>query len=105
MPMDRLNFLKELASHGISFHVDIPDIGGVKGIYIRDVKEILEYLENPDLFAAREYGVSLKDYLLWRSDDYCVICMGKTQKRKRCKKVVTGGSGVCAQKWVSLQGE
>jgi len=82
---DRANFLYRLSEAGIQLAVSLVD-----GMYSLTPDEVIEYLKNPDLFAARKRGVTLDHWLGWKHFVENPRCYAITKKGKPCKILPTG---------------
>ncbi len=104
--MNKVQVIKELLENGVGMTISVPTNGG--GCFtslIQDPNEVLDYIENRDAYFARVHGCSLREYLLWKADNYSVVCSATTSKGKPCKQIVRGGSDVDVKRWRELQGE
>jgi hypothetical protein len=61
---------------------------------ISTTHEANEYLENPDSFFARKWGVSVQEYVLWKSSEGHVFCCANTSKNKPCRRIATEGHAI-----------
>lgn len=77
---DRVNFLKMLSQAGIEFTVHLID-----SCYILTPEEVFNYLEDPNLLAARKHGVTLEHWLAWKDFVEDPHCYAITKKGKPCK--------------------
>ena len=101
--MDKLDFIGELKAIGVEFSASFPAPGGSHSISLSP-KQLLEYSKNPNLYTAKQCGVTLSEYLQWKEEGFSVQCSANTAKGKRCKNIVTGGSMVMPLVWASLTG-
>ena len=106
----RLLELREvLRAFGVSIDIDVRvDDRGAAGGYIPldvPVERLDEYLEDPDAWAAREYGVPVAELRLWRDQNYTAQCGYVTKRGRRRKHHVTGGLGCLAADFVRLDGD
>jgi hypothetical protein len=79
---DRAEFLEKLSKAGVEFSVPLVD-----GFYILKPKEVLEYLDAPDLFAAKRRGVTLEHWQAWKKFVENPHCYATTRKGKPCRNV------------------
>ena len=96
--------LEYLSALGIQFHVETLVVGGSHSIYI-GVEDVVKYTENPTLFIANYWGVTVENYKQWQAEEFSVHCAAFTKRKKRCKNVVTGGTSVFPNVWAEMQGD
>lgn len=102
--MEKLRFLRELSKHGVEYLISYPAPGG-SSTFVISPEELVKFSENPEAAIAKHCGVTVREYLLWQEEGYSVQCSSTTQKGKRCRNIVTGGSMVTPAKWVKLTGQ
>ena len=77
---DKAEFLEKLSESGVEFSVHLVD-----GFYSLKPKEVLAYLDAPDLFAAKKRGVTLEHWQAWRKFVEDPHCYAITRKGKPCR--------------------
>lgn len=103
--MDNVQLLQEMFDNGIEICIPLPAEYGSLTHFAKRPEEILEYLADRNAFYASTYGVSVRDFLLWKDSDFSVSCSATTSQGKPCKQIVAGGSHVPVKTWLELQGE
>ncbi len=78
--MPNLDELEFLSNNDVSFTVHLLD-----GFYDINPKEVLEFLEDKELFAAKKHNVSKQKWLAWKKHVDTHQCSAKTHKGARCK--------------------
>lgn len=76
----RLNFVKMLSQAGIQFAVHLVD-----GYSDLTPDQLFDYLDDPNLFAARTHGVTLERWLTWKAFIQDPHCYALTKKGQPCK--------------------
>jgi len=82
---DRLTFLNMISEAGIEFTAHLVD-----GCFILTPDEVFNYLEDPNLFAARKHGVTLEHWLAWKDFIEDPHCYAITKKGKPCRGWICG---------------
>lgn len=95
--------IEYLKNQGVKFYIEQSHQFGCETIFLSQ-QALVEYLDDPIGFWAKDNGVSKENYLNWSNENFSVICCATTKAGKRCKKIVNGGQFVSAQKWIEMQG-
>lgn len=90
--------LVTLAEAGIQFSSTVRHACGGQTIEFRP-EELSEFIEDPDLVAARHYKVSKADYLEWLDCEGYPRCGAITKQNKQCGASISGGGQLGAYEW------
>ncbi len=93
----------EIANAGIAFVATVRIPGGGETVVVPS-NSVVEYVADPQGFAARHFGVSKEQYLLWVEMDGMPQCGATTKNGPRCKNGVSGGSQRSIEEWLRLDG-
>lgn len=52
------------------------------------------YLQDSDAFFAKSWGVSIDDYMSWKTNAGNIICCARTSKGKPCKRIANDGHSI-----------
>ena len=72
--------LEKLSNKGVMFTVHLVD-----GFYDITPGEVIEYLKDQDLFAAKKRNVSKETWVSWKKHVETHQCSGRTLKGTRCR--------------------
>jgi len=99
-----LKCLKFLQDRGVDFYLEGEDGGGTIQMLV-GARGVVEYLQDKNRFYAEYHGVSVDDFIAWRSEGCSVRCSALTKNGRRCKNYATGMVDVSAKEWVKNKGE
>lgn len=94
----------ELANAGIKFVVSVRVPGGGETVAVPS-SSVAQYVDDPQGFAAKHFGVTKEQYLLWVEMDGLPQCGATTKNGARCKNGVSGGSQRSIAEWLHLDGD
>lgn len=101
---EKLLFLQSLTALGVKFTVPLPTPDGFSDRPI-SIEDILMLENDKDSIFAKLHGITLSQYLAWRSAEYHVQCAALTKKGRRCRQSLPGGVIIDPKKWLEMQGD
>jgi hypothetical protein len=97
------NTVAAMAAARVQFVVNIRVPGGGHDIGI-EAADVQSFVDDPEAFAAKYFGVGKNEYLSWVEADGAPRCGATTAKGTRCKNLVSGGIQQSIEKWLKLDG-
>ncbi|TAV04526.1 hypothetical protein [Rhizobium ruizarguesonis] len=94
----------EMANAGIAFVASVTVPGGGQTVSVPS-NSVPEYVADPQGFAAKLFGVTKEQYLLWVEMDGMPQCGATTKNSSRCKNGISGGSQRSIEEWLRLDGD
>jgi hypothetical protein len=79
----------ELHRAGVHFHVELEAAGGSRSFELT-VQDVGPFLDDPDGWAARQWGVPRSVYLEWKQAGGFPQCVANTRSGRRCRNGVVG---------------
>ena len=95
-------FLQWLRDHDVEFMVRVPGAFYCGESIPASPEEVLRYIEDHDLFAARYHGVSREDYLEWLDAYGVPRCSAMTRSGKPCRSARAGARRLEAREFAGL---
>ncbi|HEX7777327.1 MAG TPA: hypothetical protein VF449_12450 [Parvibaculum sp.] len=92
-----------MRSAGIEFIASVRVPGGCDTIALNP-EQIESFANDPEQFAAGEFGASKTEYLDWVATDGMPRCGGRTVKGSRCQNPISGGCQRSLRDWLRLDG-